>query len=832
MTYAFLARMATTMAVVGLLSLPAPMALSASDRATVLSRGAEAPTQGATQRIVLDRSVQAGPWILFPAVPPKSDGKPPTDAELTDYFAVPNSLSLVEVNGKPVFSFVRFVSNAQTGTRGAGGGILVASLQLGPPERQIDQLLEQAADRLRERNPNGKIVGTAIFSDGTFRVISTVKPDATQGGRPTDAPVTRVLGEGRAPVTPGGRVAVHMKLSEEDMLRLWETFKTNAADLSLQFDMNLRGYDTPISAEVFGNWEQIYSHQAFQAKLTLPILQAEIDQAVKEMETSKALRIVGVGEGDEKFNKVVEEVVKLIRDTIFSPIALMSDVAQQTQAGQTRPRSGSEGSSSGSSGSGSESGSGSGSGSISSGSSTGSATGSTASTSSTSTGSSSGTSSSASGGVSASTTGSSGGSTTAGSSTTGSGSATTGAASTPPRPPSGSGSTATSGSASGSATGTTPPRPPGSTAASGSASGSATGTTPPRPPGSTAASGSATGSATGSTPPRPPAGSAAASGSATGSASGTTPPRPSGSGTAATSGANTGSSGSPRPSGGSDAGGGLRIEAQFVMREERQSGELYFSFEKWRPTTIAFPITHTLAGLDRYMDDETIFRTTNLDDTFLQQREIAVILDGARPSDFAEYINFVNVQLRKTHQSGEVTDREVRVDRTNFNQDPTAFRMIYGWRGDTDRTRWQDYEWRPIWSFFGGTQVDEPWRPASTNAITVDPPYDRTLVQVGVLDPAAFEERGVRAAVVDVFYDLGGQEKSVRATVKRGDQPMDRTLDLIRPRGQNEYSYQVVYLLAGGKSLDTGRHESSVPFLFLDDILDMATPPGDAAEAP
>jgi hypothetical protein len=94
------------------------------------------------------------------------------------------------------------------------------------------------------------------------------------------------------------------------------------------------------------------------------------------------------------------------------------------------------------------------------------------------------------------------------------------------------------------------------------------------------------------------------------------------------------------------------------------------------------------------------FREVNPWSPLYQQREVVVY--GANVADFGQYVNFVTVRLHKKHASGAITDDEVLIDRNNFNKENNRFKLLYGWKGDNDRSRWREYEYQTVWSLFGG----------------------------------------------------------------------------------------------------------------------------------
>lgn len=258
------------------------------------------------------------------------------------------------------------------------------------------------------------------------------------------------------------------------------------------------------------------------------------------------------------------------------------------------------------------------------------------------------------------------------------------------------------------------------------------------------------------------------------------------------------------------------VVAKFEMKKQRHQFKFQLDFNKSRETRIPVDFGVNIGSLRRYLDDDRVFRSVNLDDAFLKQRELAVFVDMKQLDDFKEYINFVTVQLRKTHESGEVTRDEIRIDRTNAEASDNQFSLLYGWKGDDDRDAWQGYEWRALWSFFGGNSVEGEWQPATASAIAVLPPYERTYVDVDA-DPDSWDERGVRAAVVDVYYDLAGKTNRKRTTLRSPD--LASRVHFMLPKGASDFDYEVRWMASGGRGYQTGRRTSNFPLLFVSDLL-------------
>jgi len=259
------------------------------------------------------------------------------------------------------------------------------------------------------------------------------------------------------------------------------------------------------------------------------------------------------------------------------------------------------------------------------------------------------------------------------------------------------------------------------------------------------------------------------------------------------------------------------VLASFEMKSVRQRGNFKIDLNKYTAATRTYPFTSSISGLTSYLNDPLYFKEVNMDDPLYKQRELVVMVDGANATDFGTYINFATVQMRKKHQSGEESQDEVRIDRKNFNSEGNAFKLLYGWKGDNDRRRWMDYEYQTTWSFFGGKELQEPWKPTNSGAINVVPPFQKRAVDVDA-DPDAMTKAGVRIATVKLYYKLGDTEKVKVATLNALKGKLSERIDFIMPPDQPGYEYEVEYQLKGSKTVSTGRKTATAATLILEDV--------------
>jgi hypothetical protein len=255
--------------------------------------------------------------------------------------------------------------------------------------------------------------------------------------------------------------------------------------------------------------------------------------------------------------------------------------------------------------------------------------------------------------------------------------------------------------------------------------------------------------------------------------------------------------------------------ASYQLKKVKREGDFRYKLDKYSNGELPVRFDDNIGDLQRYLEDPQFFRKANLDDPLYKQREVAVYVDGMNSADFGKFVNYVTVQLRKTHQNGDITLDEVRIDRQNFNGEGNRFRMLYGWKGDDDRNRWLDYEWRAVWSFFGGHDVEEPWQRSNASGIRTVPPYEIRTVSLEA-DPENVKD--VRSTTVRLYYDLGGKERMEQVTLNTSGGELSTRIPFLLPEGQYEYAYDVTWRLRGNRSVSLPRARSNETILYVDEL--------------
>src|SRR5438445_1787433 len=256
------------------------------------------------QQILIDKPVRAGELTVFPDL----------NDPMSYYYVNDKPHLSLDANGKPQFSFLRYVENVRSGadqaeaTEGEGGGIVHAVVALSITPEQL-QGAQQGLQRLK---PGAKIVGPVVFKSGKFGLVSSFKD--TNGNM-----TKQVVGLGNAPLLDGDKAAVSIQVTKLGAKILWESFQTPTPDISFSFEMDMSGYRSPHRALIEANFDQIYEHKAFSVGIATQFLAAEIKGAFDDLKREGAIKLTQVGE-DEKLDALITTAYNKIAEIMFSPM--------------------------------------------------------------------------------------------------------------------------------------------------------------------------------------------------------------------------------------------------------------------------------------------------------------------------------------------------------------------------------------------------------------------------------------------------------------------------------------------------------------------------------
>jgi hypothetical protein len=214
----------------------------------------------------------------------------------------------------------------------------------------------------------------------------------------------------------------------------------------------------------------------------------------------------------------------------------------------------------------------------------------------------------------------------------------------------------------------------------------------------------------------------------------------------------------------------------------------------------------------KYGTSTDYFKTVSLGDPDFEQRDVFVGVDGALVPEFDKLINSITVTLRKSHQNGSTTLKEVNITK-NAVMNNRNISMNYGSVGDADRLAWLSYDFRAQYNFKGGKTYQTEWQQQNAAMINLFAPYERRVIKLEA-DPAVLKSNNVRATTVRIEYPFFGEKKAMEMTVKPDDDLSQKQFDITLPAGQYAYKYVLKWRMKDGtEKTATGDNDSEIFFI-------------------
>jgi hypothetical protein len=717
----------------------------------------------AGQQILIDKPVRAGELTLFPDL---------NDEKIYYYVSDKPKLATTAA-GDVQFSFLRFVRNVQpagASSEADGGGIFHAVVALSVSDEQ----LRDAQRELQRLKAGAHIQGPVVYNSGKFGLVSSFK-------NPQGNLVSQVVGLGSAPILDGEKAAVSIQLTKEGSQLLWDSFHTATPDISFSFEMEMTGFRSPHRAVIEANFDQIYEHQAFAAGLASTYLAAEIKGAFDDLSRQGAIKVTQVGE-DKDQEALINTAYNKIADLMFSPAG-----------GTGTPTLGSLGEIGG------------------------------------------------------------GGSSLLDRATTmlAKNREETRAKNTSIRARNDEAQKKNDEINKKKAEAVTADREASnlgkqladtdarlaklkeqadtaqsranSLQAEADAAQARADALKKQAESDTSAQKQAQDAQSNASLLKVRA-EAARSQAAIykkyledGQKERTDLSKKAGDSKTK---ADSLTAAAPKDfveKQEEQAEPSFAVVGTYEMKRVHQRGIFKVDLNKYTTDKLTMRFDENIGDLRSMLDNKGHFLLVNMDDPAYLQRLITVSVDGENAQQFANYVNFVSVRLHKRHAHGAESTGEVQINRNTFNQEANNFKMMYGWKDDADREQWFEYEYQPVWSFFGGKTVEVPWQRATANGINLRPPLQRVELDLQAT-PDTIAKAQVRAITVKVFYNLGSGELVRQKTLNAAKNQLSDRIDFLLPQDKTDYEYEIIWQLPGNRAVSSGRHSNSTTFLSLDDL--------------
>lgn len=238
------------------------------------------------------------------------------------------------------------------------------------------------------------------------------------------------------------------------------------------------------------------------------------------------------------------------------------------------------------------------------------------------------------------------------------------------------------------------------------------------------------------------------------------------------------------------------VSLGYQVKKMRVEGTTLLDFNHREAVNRHAYVTSNIGNLfQQFGGNEDHFRVAQLDCNVFCQRNILVSIDGDLRADFNNMINSATVTIRKEHEDGQVTLREIVITPENLFRIGESL-LSYGLNGDTDQDRWMQYEYRTQWSFKGGGSYESKFVESDEAMIVVFAPYRRQSVQV-VDAGKDLRGLGVRAVVVGISYPFFGRTRNEQHVIRTGSSESVQ-FDITLPENVFSYQYNMTWMMENG----------------------------------
>ncbi|TVZ14878.1 hypothetical protein [Maribacter sp. MAR_2009_72] len=249
-------------------------------------------------------------------------------------------------------------------------------------------------------------------------------------------------------------------------------------------------------------------------------------------------------------------------------------------------------------------------------------------------------------------------------------------------------------------------------------------------------------------------------------------------------------------SGGQGLGFGVNVGYQY--KEHKTTGKSTMVFNGRSAVSRNHYITFNAGNLfKKYGDNNTIFKDVPLWDPAFQQRDVYVGVDGNIEKEFDKMLNSVTVKLRKKHENGDETTKEILITKNTYKDSNGKIHMKYLNHDDTDQNEWLGYEYKTVWKFIGGGTYEEEWQEESSAMINLYIPFNRRKIELSG-DLEILKNKNVRAVAVKIDYDFFGDTKTSNTMIYPSEESNGNKFEITLPKGVEDVDYTLTWFLTEG----------------------------------
>ena len=261
---------------------------------------------------------------------------------------------------------------------------------------------------------------------------------------------------------------------------------------------------------------------------------------------------------------------------------------------------------------------------------------------------------------------------------------------------------------------------------------------------------------------------------------------------------------------------GFGLNVAFQYKEHHSMGKSHLEFKGRSRINRNHFITFNIGDLyKKYGANENIFKDVPLWDPAFQQRDVYVGIDGNVEKEFDKMINSVTIKIRKRHQNGTETLKEILLTKDSYKRNDGTISMTYLNHKDSLRAKWLEYEYQTIWKFIGGATYKSNWETESAAMINLYIPFERKRIEL-VGDLTKLKTQQLRAVATKISYDFFGNKNSERLTIYPNDDLSEKYFEITLPKGEEGIEYDITWFFKDQPSL-MKKGKDNYGLLFIDE---------------
>ncbi len=262
---------------------------------------------------------------------------------------------------------------------------------------------------------------------------------------------------------------------------------------------------------------------------------------------------------------------------------------------------------------------------------------------------------------------------------------------------------------------------------------------------------------------------------------------------------------------------GFGLNVGYQWKENKTEGESRLYFRGRSTVERNHFITFNIGDLyKKHEGNKSMFRDVPLYDPAFQQRAVHIGVDGSLEKEFKKMVNNVTVKVRKQHNDGTETLKEVLVNEDIFQDSLGRFKVIYLNRGDTSMTDWLFYEYQTLWQFVGGGTLETEWDTTNAAMINLFAPFQRRMISLEG-DLPSLSEEGIRAISVRINYPFFSEIRKASQTIRPKDDLAEKHFEVTLPLGHETVDYQVIWIKKDATRIDR-KGTDDIGMIFIDEL--------------